>query len=36
MIGGLEEVCTAEDHALGEADILKEMIESENKELNHA
>ena len=36
MIGVLEEVCTAEDHALGEADILKEMIESENKELNHA
>ena len=36
MIGELEEVCTAEDHALGEADILKEMIESENKELNHA
>ena len=36
MIGVLEEVCTAENHALGEADILKEMIESENKELNHA
>jgi len=36
MIGELEEVCTAENHALGEADILKEMIESENKELNHA
>ena len=36
MIGGLEEVCTAEDHALGEADILKEMIESEKKELYHA
>lgn len=36
MIGGLEEVCTAEDRALGEADILKEMIESENKELYYA
>ncbi|MBQ4591484.1 MAG: toxic anion resistance protein [Clostridia bacterium] len=36
MIGVLNDVCTAEDHALGEADILKEMIESENKELYHA
>jgi len=36
MIGVLNDVCTAEDHALSEADILKEMIESENKELYHA
>jgi len=36
MIGVLEEVCTAEENALGEANTLKEMIESENKELYHA
>ena len=38
MIGVLEEVCTAEDNALSEADILQDMIESKirDKELNHA